>query len=1291
MGGNVEVRILGPFEVHTERGSPVALGGLRQRAVLALLALRANEVVSTDKLIDEIWGQEAPAKALHTIQVFVSRLRAALGLASGRLVTQSPGYILNLAGEELDASRFERMLIGARSALAMGSAAEAVALLTDAMALWRGPPLADFTYEPFAQGAIARLDELRLGAREDLIDAELALGRHAEVVPELEAIIHEQPFRERPRGQLMLALYRCGRQAQALDAFQHARRASIDELAIEPGEALRELEQAILRQDPALQLKPAEVVAPPLEPDSESEKDETQAPVVASGELPEDAPPTVVRRTATVLVARVATSEPADPELARRSLARARRLAEEIVAPHGGAFVAGLGGDWLWVFGLPVVREDDVLRALRAGEALRDRVQTVGPPDLCRLTIGIGLATGEIIAEETGDLYGEPLNRAAALGAAAKDGEIVLSDPTRRLTRGTARVESTLDENSFRLLELVPVRALRPQDDRPMVGRDEELALARAIFARTRRAGDMHLMTVIGDAGIGKSRFAYEVGRRLAGEATILTGRCLSYGDGVAFWPLREAFTQFAGGESRDAIRALLNGCEDADVIADTVAGALGLMPAENVGDQVLWAFRRLLEALPGKKPVLLVLEDMHWAQPPLLGLVDYLVDWLRAPILVACLARPEVLELRPSWGGGHQRISSIVLPPLDDSNTLKLFNQQPGADVLTALQREAILRAAEGNPLFVEQLLQTSSENEWWDREGQIPATIQSLLAARLDRLGPGERAFIECAAVMGREFWPGAVTYLLPDEARASASQHMRELVHRGLIHPDRTTLGAEEQLRFHHILIRDVAYRTTPKSVRAELHERFAEWVAPRGEQYDEFVGYHLEQAFRHHSELGRPAVELSELAQRAADTLARAGQRAASRGDADGAVKLLRSSAELVAASNTKRPDILIEFGSALSESRHFTEAHQVLQEAIPQSRSAGDEALTAHAQIALSYWRSRARPNTRASEMRAVAEEAIEVFSRAGDDDGLSHAWHHIAWVAWVQCRCGEMEAALERAVTHAERAGTRRGHSQLLSDLARATVMGPRPVEQALERCQGLLAGAEGDIGAGAFIGAMMGVLEAMDGRIDEARVRWRQSKGRLEDIGLSFTVAVVQMFYAFIELASGDPARAEPEVTEACALFERTGDSGRLSSAAALLARLLCAQGRYEEAARYSELSREAASDDDVVSQVVWRGSHARVLAHAGEASAAVELADSAWSRIEQTDFLMLQGDALCDRADVLLRLGQRDRVLEDLEQAIGLYERKGLRVAAARAVELRDSVTSGSGASLVGSRPST
>ncbi|MGO9975863.1 MAG: BTAD domain-containing putative transcriptional regulator [Solirubrobacteraceae bacterium] len=1257
------------------------LGGVRQRALLAVLILHANEVRSTDLLIDQLWGEHPPTTAIHTIQVFVSRLRRALGAGGERLVTRSPGYLLRVGLDEVDAGRCERLYGQARSALGAGNPGAAAEFLRDGLGLWRGAPLADFTYEPFAQSPIARLEELRISCREELIEAELALGHHTDVILDLEALVREQPFRERPRGQLMLALYRCGRHADALEAFQVARRTMIDELAIEPSLTLRELEQAILRQDPSLVLPTARVVvADPLEAEPVDAFAATTHLPVTDLAAPREASVATSRKTATVLVVKLTATARSDPEVGRRLLGSARSEVERIVSYHGGTFVPGVGGQAVGLFGLPLTKEDDAFRALRAASECRAIVDSLGDPAAASLQIGVGIDTGEVVANAPNDVFGEPLESATAFSLDARNGEVLLGDTTRRMVSDTIRIEPALGLATWRLVSLIAdAPAARFDSGVPIVGREDELAAARAAFARATDVGTAHMLLVTGDAGIGKSRLAHELGEEIESVAIVLSGRCLSYGDGIAFWPLREALSEAAGGESRDAIRGLLAGAPDADLVADIVAESLGLGDGDSPTEQVPWAFRRLFEALAADRPLLLVIDDAHSASLELLKLLTYLIDWLTAPVLVLCLARPDLFDPRPDWADEdlraewdkHPRVAMIKLAPLSDDDARSLMDHRLGKRRLSESERTHLIETTAGNPLFVEQLVAATAEDPWWDREYRIPATIQSLLAARLDRLGPGQSAVVKRAAVIGRDFWPSAVVELLPAEARASTSGHLRALIHRGLVEPERSILAGEEQLRFHHILIRDVAYRSTPKALRARLHERFADWLTQRGEEYEEFVGFHLENAFRYRIELDPRDGGLLALATRGGEALASAGRRARSRGDTNGAVRLLRRAAELLEAIGRTRPEVLLELGSALSESGDFPAAEPVLQAALDQARATGAEGLGARALIELSYWRSRAYETVRVPELRSVAERTIPIFARTGDDVGLSRAWLHIAWAHWIESHCADMETALERALIHAERSQGSRGRSQILMDLTRAAVLGPRPVDDGILRCQTIVERAAGDISLVAFTDTMLAVLESMAGRTSVARDRWRDGKRRLSDYGQSLTVALVQSYYAFIELIAGTPARAEPELRAACDEFAHIGERGRLSSAAALMARLLCEQGRYAESEQYSTLSRETASEDDALSQVYLRGAHARALARADGGSMAEDLASSAVALASTTDFLLLQGDAFSDRADVLATLNEPHRAARDLEAAIACYERKGIRPCAERARE--------------------
>jgi DNA-binding SARP family transcriptional activator len=1263
----VEFRILGPLEVRYDEREPIALGGPTQRAVLGALILRPNEVVSSDRLIDQVWNERPPADALHTLQVFVSRLRAKLGPAGVRLATRPPGYRLEIRVDELDADRCERLYRDGRAALASGDAERATALLRQADAMWRGPPLAEFTYQPFAQATIARLEELRVSCTEERIEADLALGRHAHVVAELEELVREQPYRERPCGQLMVALYRTGRQADALDAFRRARQTLVEDLAVEPGAPLRELEQAILRQDLSL-LAPSR--PPPPSPPEPIETGPVERGQIRS---PQDAPAAVVddatlaageeprRRTVVVLAAILAGRARGgvlDIESEELVISAGHKRALEIVARHKGDLVSSpLKHE---VFGLFGRHEHSALRALAAAEELRlCGADGAGPAEL---VVRIGVDSGVIVAPASSSL----VVGARDLAQRAEPGEVLLSDATRRLARRIIRVAPGPAPSTWRLRSLV-LGGWAVERDAPIVGRARELGRAEAAFEEAVITTSAQLLTVIGDAGVGKSRVARELAERVADRAILLQGRCLSYGEGIAYWPLREALSQI-GVESRDAIRELLGDVQDAEHVADIVAAAVGLDPPGHGGEQVRWAFRRLLEALASRRPVLLVIDDAHWAEPPLLELLEYLIDWLPGhPVLVLCLGRPE-LRGRPQLVGGHVRVSSLPLRPLPHDDAMRLLEEKLGEHPLGGSERTRILDRAEGNPLFVEQLLAMHKEDAWDedDDEGEIPATIQALLAARLDRLGPGERAYIERAAVIGREFWTDAVVELLPPEARATAQQHKDALVKRGLISPERSTLQGEELLRFFHILVRDVAYRSTRKARRGELHERFAGWLERRGESYDEFVGYHLEQAFKYRRQLGSLGGDERALGVRAGERLASAGRRSLSRGEVGAAAKLLRRSADLFDAGGEQRADVLLDLGYALSESGDFPGAEQTLETALELARAAGEEALTARLRIELSRRRALVDPSARVEHKRKVANDAIRVFERVGDDSGLARAWMHIAGAYWTLSRCADMEEALERARVFAERAGDARLRSRILGDLARATVIGPRPVGEAIDRCTGCLEPAQDDITLTAIVRTMLAVLEAMRGEFGRARDYWQQARGALEDAGLNVMLASLQMYCAFIELMAGSPGLAEGELEDACFLLAQIGERHRRPTTCALLGRVLYAQGRYKEAAAKCELTRDEAAKDDVVSQVLWRGTLARVLVRTGARESARRHADSAMALVERTDFLLLHGDALVDRAAVLIAQNRPREAAADLTAAIQLYERKGASASA-------------------------
>src|SRR5512133_653038 len=483
----MEFRILGPLEV-VEDGRPVSLDRRRMRALLAFLLLHANELVSADRLIDEVWGPEPPKTAGASLQNYVSRLRKAIG--ADAVVSQPPGYVLRVDPERFDLARFERLTAEARGA----EARERAEKLRAALALWRGPALDDLAFEPFARDEVGRLEEARLAALEDCIDAELELGRAGNLVGELEELVEQHPLRERFRAQLMRALYRAGRQADALAAFQSARDVLVEELGLEPGEELRQLQQAILQQDESLGAARASTVV--------------RAPD---------------RRTVTVLFCDlVGSSELAarlDPEAYRALMSRYFELVRKPIEQHGGTLEKFIGDAVMAVFGVPELHEDDALRAVRAAVDAQSALRGE------EIAARIGVSTGEVhVLSAPGEplhVSGPPASVASQLEGCAPTGAVLLSDETYALVRDALRAERY--EDAWRVEDVVPgAPAYARRLDAPLVGRAEELQRLHAAYIDARDSGHCRVVTVVGEAGIGKTRLMREVLLPLRDEARVL-------------------------------------------------------------------------------------------------------------------------------------------------------------------------------------------------------------------------------------------------------------------------------------------------------------------------------------------------------------------------------------------------------------------------------------------------------------------------------------------------------------------------------------------------------------------------------------------------------------------------------------------------------------------------------------------------------------------------------------------------------------------------------------------------
>jgi len=1226
---HMEFRILGPLEV-VEDDRAVRLDRRRLRALLAYLLLHANRPVSADQLIEEVWGPEPPKTAAASLQNYISRLRKAIG--SELIVSQAPGYVLRVDPERFDLARFERLVAEARRSAEPRERAEKLRV---ALSLWRGPALEDLTFESFAQTEIARLEEARLEALEERLDADLALGRAGDLLGELEGLVARYPLRERFRAQLMLALYRAGRQADALAAYQDARRMLLDELGLEPNEELRGLEQAILRQDP-------------LAADIED----------ARAERGPD------RRTVTVLFCDLVDSTGLaarlDPEAYRVIMERYFTAVRAPIERHGGTVEKFIGDAVMAVFGVPELHEDDALRAVRAAVEIRSVLEELAELAAAEWDVPlagrIGLDSGEVhvISASREDLRvsGAAASSAAKLEQRASPGEVLLGTDTYRLVRdavSAAPVDLPDGLQAWQLDELVPdAPPYTRRLDAELIGREAELERLREAYANASADKHCRVVTIVGEAGIGKTRLAREFVGPLRDRASVLIGRCVSYGEGATYLPIAEIVRQATAEPSLAGIREVLQGEEDADAVAQRVAELVGVAESPSGPGEAFWAVRRLLESIARKGPVVVGLDDIHWAEPTLLDLVEYLGEWAEGPILVVCLARGDLLDARPGWGGPTSTGFLVRLQPLSEQKLGAFVQQLAGSPVDPQVQ-ERIIEQSGGNPLFAEQLLALFQEAPELALD-KTPATVEALLASRLNRLDPRELGVMRRAAVVGRRFTRVELDDLSLDD---DVDRHLASLTERGLVRP------VEDVFRFHHVLVRDVAYRGIPKAERAELHELAAKGL-DRRDGTDELVGYHFEQAFRYLTELQRHDEHAHELAAAGSERLGRAGIRAWKRADAPAAVNLLSRAVDLV----PEAAELACELGPALRMRGDVTRAGEVLAGA---SESI-EERVRLRARIELAFLHSMMEPG-HAGELLEVASAAIPKLEAESDDRALGRAWLCVGQVkGGFYCEYGAWEEAAARASEYYRRAGW--SPSTSLGDLGCALYYGPRHVPTAIARCEALLHEHDGDRASEANLLVWLGGLEAMRGHFSEARELVDQAGQRYEQLGLDADSYL--RLRGAVEMLAGSPELAEAALRTACTTLQRQAQTPVLATRAAELADAICAQGRYEEAETWARVAHKSAGSDDLDAAFAWRYAQARVLTRLGAINEAQLHARDALDLVSATDALNRHADSLLALAETLRIQGRYDAALAHIHAAIRLYEQKGNVVSGERAQEM-------------------
>ena len=950
-----------------------------------------------------------------------------------------------------------------------------------------------------------------------------------------------------------------------------------------------------------------------------------------------------------------------DPESVRRVLGRFFDTVRAVVERHGGSVEKFIGDAAMAVFGVPVLHEDDALRAVRAAAELRDAIAPLNE-ELERdfgttLALRTGINTGEVVTGTEERLAtGDAVNVAARLEQTAGAGQILLGETTLERVRGAVVAEPLPDLALKGKSEAVPaweLKDVRADEGRrlsavPMVGREQELDALRDAFAEAVETRSCRMVTIVGPAGVGKSRLVAEFLGGLDG-ARALQGRCLSYGDGITYWPVAEIVRQ---------LRDELDELTDPRVVA-ALRGLLSTAHATSSTEEIAWAVRKLLEAAAAEQPVVCVLDDVNWGEETFLDLVEQVTALARgAPLLVVCMARPDLLDRRPGWGGGSLNAVNVLLEPLSDVEADSLIEELLDGTELQEELRARIRDGAEGNPLFVEEMIAMLRETSDGD-DVTVPATIQGLLASRLDQLPPQERAVLECGAVEGRVFHRGAVQALSPEAPLGSL---LASLVRKDLVRPDLAQLPGDDAYRFRHVLIRDAAYDALPKSARADLHERLAGWLEERSAdvlEADEVLGYHLEHAYRYRQELAPGVAGGEPVAARAADLLEAAGRRALARLDI-GAAKSLFERALSLRPEADPAVTLRLDLAEVLFLSGDAAGASAAAADAAERARETGYEAghLRADLMDARITALTAQEPSAGGDASGALLELAAEArpaFERSGDEIALTEAWVATAWAELIRCQYASMGEAVERALEHAARAGYTRWQRELPVWKGTALFYGPTPVEQVLRWH-------EQEQSRHALALRQQGVLEAMRGRFDEARALLAAGDAAAEELGQTIWIAVGGMTAWEVETLAGETAAAERSALESCARLQELGDTGYRATAAARLADSLLVLGRLDEAQAQTELAEELAAPDDRVSQALWRQVRAKLKARAGQHADGEALAREAVALFAATDMVDYHAHALADLAEVTAGTSP-------LEEAIALFERKGNAVAAERA----------------------
>ncbi|HET9460450.1 MAG TPA: AAA family ATPase [Gaiellaceae bacterium] len=1000
-----------------------------------------------------------------------------------------------------------------------------------------------------------------------------------------------------------------------------------------------------------------------------------------------------VRKTVTTLFSDVVGStslgEAVESELLRRVIRRFFEEARVVVERHGGSVEMFIGDAVVALFGVPVAREDDALRALRAACEIRARLVALND-DFERdhgFTLGVrtGVNTGEVIVGETSlegfRASGDTMNVGARLEQSASPGEILIGALTRELGGDAIVVEvvEPLDVKgkadplvAFRLLEVLPATSpYARREDAPLVGRSSELASLRDALRTAEAERQCVLTTIVGPAGVGKSRLARAFLDAVDESTLTLVGRCVSYGEGITFLPLTEALGPVLGDSPHARVLELLGPDDRAASVADAVGSALGFGDSTASTEETFWACRRLLESLARELPLVLVVDDIHWAEPTLLDLLEYIASFSTgSPMMILCLSRPELLEERPTWAAPRENNFVTVLSPLADDESFALVESLSADRERSKAEVQQIVAAADGNPLFLEQLLALDAGR---DREGElvIPPTIQALLAARLDQLEEPDRRVLECASIEGREFHRELVVELVESRDRRDVASILLGLARRQFIRPVRSAVPGDDVFAFVHALVRDAVYLSMPKEQRADLHLRVADYLERGAYGAGELVGFHVADAVRYRRELGATDELTRDLAGRAAARLSEAAQRALDFGDDRAAAKLLERATELVPVDEPVGLAMRLDLGSALAGSGRLDSARAAFSEVAAAAERAGQRSIELRADIGLLNLRTQTDIEITMAEVASTAERALEEFEQLGDEHGLAAAW----WlVHWSRFRSGQYALSLEaaeQAVEHARRAGHRREELRALGAIAMALKWGPTPVAEGLRRCDELVERAGGAQLVQAFADRNKGVLYSMIGELELGRAHIARAVEIYEELGLTVSAIGTAVELEPVDRQAGRLDAAEELLRSAYMRMREIGDIGYLSWIAPRLARILALRGDAEGALELAARVRGEMQTDHSFGQIGVRVAEATALAAQGRGVEADAVALEALELVERTDMLDVHGDVLEVIAGLDLAAGREGLARERFERALALYEQKGDVVAANRVRE--------------------